>query len=314
MTALRWLGVPLAVGIAAAAFTSCKGSAGSSTTAGLDGGGGTKTATGTGGEPDGGNDGGGTGGSVVDAGPILCLATSTNIAKTGPCNLIDQDCPPGKTCQPAEDGTQVTTSCITATGLKAAGETCYTGDECDAKLMCIGLSASHSGQCVAFCCNDSSNAPCNGGLCNEKVTFGGGNFAYMCSYGQRCQLLTADACPAGFDCHVEPAAGQGVAVCLAPSPTEVGALGTCHYINDCPSMIDCYGLSSSASGTCLYYCALSGSTMNAAPGLGGCPNGETCQSTYQGQSVNTGVSGIGLCIPNGGLVGLDAGKDAATGG
>jgi len=173
------------------------------------------------------------------------------------------------------------------------------------------VAPTHPGQCVAFCCNDSANVPCNGGICNEQVDFGGGSFAFVCSYGKRCQLLTPDACPAGYDCHVESAAGQNIAVCLEPSPTPEPELGTCHFINDCATMQDCFGLTGSSGGVCLYYCSLAGSS--AAAGLGGCPSDETCEATYQGQPVNTGVDGVGLCIPTGGIHPKDAGAGDAGG-
>jgi hypothetical protein len=303
----RLLGFSLAWVVAAGAFSSCKEPA----TAGTGGAGGTTTTTeATGGSADASAPDTGHEAGSGDAGSILCLAKNTNIPK-GSCDLINQDCPAGFTCHPASSSSGPTTACVASFGLKTADEDCYTNDECDAKLVCIGLASNHPGKCVAFCCNDGESLPCNGGLCNEQVDFGGGNFAYVCSYGKRCQLLAPDACPAGYDCHVEPAAGQDIAVCLEPSPTPVGELGTCHYINDCGTMQDCYGIGGSGGGICLYYCALSGST--AAPGLGGCPSGETCESTYQGQPVDTGVDGVGLCIPAGGLH-PDAGADGGDAG
>jgi hypothetical protein len=308
MTAHRWLGVSLAIGIAAASFTSCK--KGASTT-GTGGSGGMVGSAGTGGGAGGGIDGGtssGTGGMKGDGGPIVCLVQYTNIPKTGPCDLLAQNCPPGKTCQPA--GTS--TACIVSAGVKAAGETCYDGTECDAKLICIGQPV---GTCVAFCCPDMAREPCDTHICNTQVNYGNGEFAYVCSYGQRCQLLTADACPPGLECHVEDTT-QGIAVCGAPSGTAVPELGPCHYINDCATMQDCFVGAGGPAGVCLYYCALSGPGTSAVPGLGGCPNGETCQSTYNGQSVNTGVMNVGVCIPNGGIVQMDggAGTDGGDGG
>jgi hypothetical protein len=320
MRAHRWLGVSLAIGIAAAAFISCKGS--SATPAGSS----SSAATGTGG----GTGGAGTGvssgtGGIDDAGAILCLQQYTNIPKSVACDLLKQNCELGQTCVPALGAnSMVTTACVTATGLKTAGESCYDATECDDKLICIGQNGDHPGQCVAFCCPAEPYEPCNGGICNEQVNFGNGAFAYVCSYGQRCTLLTPGACPPGYDCHVETAAGQGIAVCLEPSPSMVGELGTCNFINDCASMQDCFGLGGSGGGVCLYYCALTGPTMTAAPGLGGCPKDEMCQSMYKGQPVGTGVDGVGLCIPDAGIVPItdagagdagesDAGKDAGAG-
>ncbi len=130
---------------------------------------------------------------------------------------------------------------------------------------------------------------------------------YVCSYAPRCTLLTASACAPGTNCYVETAAGEGIAVCLEPSGTAVGELDTCTYINDCETMQDCFQVSSGSS-VCLYYCALTGGATSAAPGLGGCPSGETCKNAYGGQAITTGVNNIGLCIPNGGIVPKDGGS------
>jgi hypothetical protein len=301
MTAHRWLVVSLAVGIAAAAFPSCKAKPASTT--------GPDAGAGSGGEGgSGGASATGSGGMPVDAGPIVCLAPNTNIPKNGPCDLLNQDCPPGKTCQPVQVGGAESTDCVESSGLKGAGEDCYSGDECDAKLICIGAPA---GKCVAFCCNDMAAEPCNGGLCITHVDFGNGSFAYVCSYGKRCTLLTPDACPPGLDCYVEDLA-QGLAVCDDRSPTPVPELGACQFLNDCDTMQDCFN-AGNAGNFCLYYCALSGSTTGAAPGLGGCPTGETCKDSYQGAAINTGVMNVGLCIPSDGLSAADAGTGGGGG-
>ena len=305
MTAHRWLGVSLAIGIAAAGLTSCKSSATAPSSA-------SSSGTGNGGATDGGGTasggaggagGAGTGGAPVDAGPIVCNAQYTNIAMTG-CDLINQNCPPGNTCEPVTTSTGTIAECVSQPGLKTAGETCYGPNECDAKLVCVGQP---QGTCVAFCCNDINSEPCNGGLCNTQVTFGDSTaYAYVCSYGQRCMLLAADACPAGLECHIENVS-QGLALCGKPSPTPVAELGVCHYLNDCATMQDCYAVPGGNESVCLYYCALSGPNTSAAPGLGGCPMGETCEASYGGQTVNTGVSGVGLCIPAGGIDTTDGG-------
>jgi hypothetical protein len=302
MTAHRWLGVSIAIGITAA-FASCKSStaptSASTTTSGVGGAAGSGGAGGSSGSSSGGAGGG------ADAGPLICLQSYTTIAK-GPCDLLQQDCTPGNTCVPSLLSNPPTTACVGSTGLKTAGEDCYSSAECDAKLICVGESATQPGQCVAFCCPAEPYQPCNGGICNEQVNFGEGVLAYVCSYAQRCALLTAGACPAGTACYVETAAGEGIAVCLQPSATVVGDLGTCHFINDCENMQDCFGLGNS-EGACLYYCALSGSTKTAAPGLGGCPSGQSCQSSYQGQAINVGVANIGVCIPDDGIIPSDGG-------
>jgi hypothetical protein len=104
---------------------------------------------------------------------------------------------------------------------------------------------------------------------------------------------------------------MGVAICFTPSPSPVPELGTCQFINDCADMQECY--QDPYGGLCLWYCALTGPKTSQPPGLGGCPMGETCQSSYAGSTFKLGVSNVGLCIPNAGLPTPDAGaKDAGS--
>jgi hypothetical protein len=210
---------------------------------------------------------------------------------------------------PTQSGSTWTTSCTSAPGLKSADEDCWTRSECIAGLVCVGAVQGHAGTCVAFCC-PSNNEPCNGGLCNNLAEWGPNATTYTCSYGKQCELLTANACPSGDQCHLQPAAGMGVAICFTPSPTPEPELGPCQYLNDCGDMQQCHmGVS---GGTCLWYCALTGSKTSQPPGLGGCPKGEMCASGDQGGPFNLGVANVGLCIPNGGQP--DAGPDASDGG
>jgi hypothetical protein len=253
----------------------------------------------------------GAGGSTPDSG-IVCPMQYTT-AKTGTCNLLNQTCPAGQTCEPQQVGSDIETACSPSPGLKQANEDCYDlTEDCDAKLLCIGASPTTPGKCVAFCC-PGTNEPCNGGVCNLEVPFGSAT-AFMCSYGQRCQLLTANACPSGYECHIDTAAGTGVAICDEPSSANSPELGPCQYINDCASMQQCFNAPGVGnSGTCLWYCYVTGPKASQPPGLGGCEPNETCQASYQGQPIMlNGFSNVGLCFPNGGL-GSDAGPgDAAS--
>jgi hypothetical protein len=179
-----------------------------------------------------------------------------------------------------------------------------------AGLICIDANQGHAGKCVAFCC-PSNNEPCNGGVCNNLAEWGANATTYTCTYGKQCELLTAGACPSGYECHLEPAAGMGVAICFPPSPTPVPELGPCQYLNDCGDMQQCeMGVK---GGTCLWYCALTGAKTSQPPGLGGCPMGEMCASGNQGVPFNLGVANVGLCIPDG-FGQPDAGADAGDGG
>jgi hypothetical protein len=301
MRALGWLGISLAIGIAVSAYTSCKSKVSSST-------------TGTGGAPSGTGGAGGdttssSSGTTTSTGPLVCASSYTNIMQ-GSCDMLQQNCLPGRTCQPIGANGGVTTGCKLVSGLKTAGEPCYDPSECDARFLCVGEPV---GRCVAVCC-PSNGEPCNGGMCNTQVSFGGGLYVYVCSYGKPCTPLTADACPQGQDCHVEDTS-QGLAVCTDPSPQPVGELQPCTYINDCRDMQQCFRSPPSANqGVCLYYCDTTGST--SPPGLGGCNPGEKCVASYNGQQISFGIPNLGLCIPTAGLpdggTGMDGGGSSSS--
>jgi hypothetical protein len=258
---------------------------------------------------------GGAGGTAPDSGGnIICTVPySQLVATNGPCNLLNQNCPEGETCVPSLAASGWTTACSPSPGLKTANEDCFSGNECGAKLYCVGNVQGQAGKCVAFCC-PKSNEPCNGGLCNLQVDLGNGASVFVCTYDKPCELLAPNACPSGYGCHAEPAAGMGLAYCVESSPTPVPELGTCHFLNDCGDMQQCRFGTNPSAGVCLYYCALTGPKANQPPGLGGCPMGETCQSSYDGVIFNIGAPNIGLCVPNGGLVPPDAGSDTSDAG
>ena len=47
-----------------------------------------------------------------------------------------------------------------------------------------------------------------------------------------------------------------------------------------------------------------------AAGLGGCPTGQECRSSYGGKSIDFGVPNVGLCFSDGSTPPKDAGSDA----
>jgi hypothetical protein len=298
MRAHGWLGLCFAIAVTAAAFSSCGHSVMGAT--GTGGGG----AAGTGGS---GGSGGATPSSsssgMPEAGPISCTTLYTTIPK-GTCDLLQQDCPAGETCEPTPNGSGFTTICVGSTGLKTVGETCYSQGECDAKLFCV------DGKCTQVCCHEN-NEPCDGVLCSLTVTYGS-DFMDVCHYAVMCELLTPGACPTGFGCHVEDAS-QSLATCIQPSGNDAPELGPCKYLNDCGDNQQCFA-PNGGTATCHYYCYLGGPT-SAPPGAGGCPQGEACVASYDGTSTNEGFSGVGLCYPTGGPAdaGDDAGGDDAGG-
>lgn len=286
--------VPLAIWLATATFAACESGVSSTGT----GGGGSGPASSSASASS-------TGGSA-GAGPIECNATYSTIP-IGDCDVLQQDCPLGYTCKPALSGGDYVTKCVPSNGLKTVGEPCYGDGECEAKLFCVG--GLLDSKCAAVCC-DSIKDFCNGGTCNYNLGFGNNYYMTICRYATECKLLTENACEPGLDCHVEDKQ-QGLATCGSKSPQPVGELETCHFLNDCGDMQDCFTTSPSG-GTCYYYCFLSETGLPV--GLGGCPVGEICVDKIGTVAVDFNIPDIGLCIPDPNAPPPDAGSGTGTGG
>ena len=283
-----------ALAMGAAGFAACKSSGESTTGAGGSGGDGSvasssarvaSSSTG-----------------VVDAGPIVCSAEYSTVPK-GECDVLQQDCPAGSTCAAVADGASATTKCGSDVGLKAAGETCSANSECADKLFCV------EGKCAGVCCPGSDDL-CKGGTCTAQLTVGSFHVA-VCSFAQSCQLLTNDACPDGFGCHVGDAT-KGKAECLPLTGTG-GEFKACSEESGCGDEQDCW----SGDSQCHWYCFTDGSGSPSA-GLGGCPAGEQCVAMSDGKTIDFGISHVGLCFvagaPDAGPpdAGDDGGPDGGT--
>ena len=303
MASQGWLVIPALVALSAAAFAACSDVApttttgtASSTSSGMGGAGGAGGAPGTTGTT--GTTSTSTG-ATEDAGPLTCKSHTYSTIKTGPCDLLAQNCPEGQTCKETvgDDG-KWTSYCAIANGLKGEGEKCAVDEECLARLTCA------VGRCAPVCCA-ATNAPCLGGLCNLYIQFDSTMKAnkQVCHYAKACALLTESACELGFDCHVEDKK-QGLATCIKPSGAKVPDLGACKFLNDCADMEHCHKQGSLSTGKCHFYCSL-GQTDPASPGasLGGCPAGQTCQTNVDGFSLDPefilSLPEIGLCAPGG---------------
>jgi hypothetical protein len=290
MASPRWLAIPLLVTASAVLFAACSDATtpSSGTTSAA-----ASSSSGTGGSGAGGASATGAGGAAVDAGPLTCKTHTYSTIKSGPCDLLAQDCPDGKTCKELlyPNGSW-STQCVTANGLKGEGEACTADEECLARLSCA------VGRCAPVCCA-ATNAPCLGGICNLFIQLdnSGKVNKQVCHYAKACDLLTEKACDPGFSCHIEDSK-QGLATCVQPSGANAVDLGACHYLNDCPDMEQCLEGSPTKSGKCHFYCYLDQATpASPGAGLGGCPGGQTCQATVDGAKFDFGVANLGLCAP-----------------
>lgn len=276
------LGLALGVGCSADGGSSIATTAPTTSTAGAGGAGGASPAGGAGGAStsstsSSSTSSGGAGGSV----PLVCTPKYSSV-KSGPCDLLQQDCGPGQTCRPWAVGNSYTTKCLANSGLKSRGAPCSSDQECEAQLFCTG-NVNSPGQCAPICCPDTDE-PCGGGKCNLSVQLGPTDFIMLCTYLTQCTLLTANACAKGTECHLQDSK-QGYAACVAPSGTHVAEGQACQYINDCGDMQLC------DVGKCRYNCFLGGAGQGLSPGLGGCLAGQTCVDK------GTGIEGIGVCQP-----------------
>jgi hypothetical protein len=219
--------------------------------------------------------------SSTGSGMITCDDAYSNITP-GECDLLQQDCGPGKTCKPTGSGADWTTSCKVANGLKGPAESCQDDSECKAGLLCFD-------KCLAICC-PGSDEPCGGGTCNLQVSWNDTEFFTMvCSYAAACTLFQPNACANGDECHIQDPS-QGLTTCLPPSPTQVDEGQDCNFINDCKDMQYCFS-QNGEQGVCRYNCDLT-AAAGTAPGLGGCPASQTCQPNY-----DFGIPNVSVCLP-----------------
>lgn len=245
----------------------------SATTGGTGGSGGSTTTT------------GGTGGAATTTtttttttAPLTCSADVSKPPLDGDCDLLQQNCPPGKTCVPGA----TKTFCQSGGGLKGAGKTCNLNNgnnECQAGLFCIG--ANDIGICTRPCCTDN-NEPCGGGDCNGEVNFGN-VIVTMCSYSTQCTLFEEGTCADGLKCQLVYA-NQGLAVCTLPAPMNVAEGQPCQFVNQCGANQVCW------ASICRYNCLLTGGAVD--PGKGGCPDTQACADL-----LPEAAGDVGVCQP-----------------
>jgi hypothetical protein len=278
--------VPFCASLTALGFAACTGAVAtgaSSSSGGAGGSGETSSSSAASGTPS-------SGSTMPEAGPLTCKGSYTNIP-IGECDLLAQDCGPGRTCRPVLKGATWTTTCINAPGIKSEAEVCYTATECRGGLHCI------AGRCAPFCC-PTSGEPCLGGVCGFTVEYGQGGVATVraCRYSQQCEVLVPDACPTGYDCHIDDF-DFGLATCVARSIHPVDEYQVCMFANDCDDMQQCRNAAPYLAGNrCLTLCYATGPKATNPKGLGGCDPGASC--VFEG---TLGLEGVGLCVPKMGI-------------
>ncbi len=251
---------------------------------------------GNGGDNTGANGGGPATGGGGTGGISGQCPTVTNNLPMGECDLYLQNCPSqDDTCDigdadPSNQIFEPIPQCFTQNGLKAIGETCNEPPDCQAGLTCVG------NRCSSFCCPDDPNS-CGGGTCNVDVSLQDMNgmdtgFEFKaCAFSPTCELFNPDSCPTGENCYFN---GPGVSTCYTPADGEGNELpegAVCMALNDCADSTVCVGDGPGGmDDLCRFMCIIN---SGAAPGLGGCPVGQSCDTN----ALETGFPMVGFCHP-----------------
>jgi len=213
--------------------------------------------------------------SSTGVAPILCNSSYSTVIPSDECDLLQQDCAPGRHCTwKSAGGGKFTTTCEERGGLKNLGAECAIDAECEAGLFCI------FGVCTPVCC-PQTDEPCAGGNCNLNLSLDTNDVIRVCTYSKQCTPLTAEACPEDTGCHFEE---PQVATCIPGSGEDVPEGGTCVALNDCANMQQC----SPEEDVCRFICLLEQNSQ--PPGFGGCLQGQTCRT-----SDAIGLDGLGIC-------------------
>ncbi|HEY1959108.1 MAG TPA: hypothetical protein VGH28_26020 [Polyangiaceae bacterium] len=231
---------------------------------------------------------------------------------TGACDIIAQNCGPGKDCDAVQDDAgNFVTQCVQNTiGAVTEGACCtgqaqngtcpkFTGNTnpCTAGLECI------EDRCAKHCClgDDSACGKSNPegfpGRCNLTVTLvDNGPPAYaVCAYSAACEPFQIQPCTPGQACFVNDS--QGTSTCTKLDSADAGEGQTCKFENDCSKDgMGCYGTADGGS-TCQWTCYVPPGPFDAGvaqqgAGAGGCPTGEKCQPINWGGQLPTW---LGLC-------------------
>ena len=272
-----WLLAGTAALFAGGAIVSCS-SNGSGNDAGSDG---TIPSDGSSNDVNQNNDGSKNDSSTNNDGSTPACNTT---ALTGSCDIVQQNCPNGQGCIPAQlaDGGW-TAQCAASNGNIQEGYACQQTSLCVAGLECI------DGRCAKHCClgddNECGMSHPEGytGRCETTVTLDGTHPAYaICTYSSQCQPFDIQPCQNSEICIVEDTSGTSICEGLAANDGGLSAGAKCVYANDCKDGLTCVGALDGGAATCTWECYVppgpfDAGIVNLGAGKGGCPSGKTCQ-------------------------------------
>jgi hypothetical protein len=247
----------------------------------------------------------GEGGAVCTTITGPCNLVSQNCSSGSECTLASA--PDGSittACSPTTAGEMLPlgTPCCPAANTNpcAPGLTCNGGNACGVVAYDAGKdfpAAWGGSRCAPTCCpGDGGPIQSNcgttpgdsgiAGLCNLGLSFTGGGAPQLtvCTYSTPCEPLTGPHCIPDFGCEVV-GVEAGASCQVVYNPDKDGGAGAtegqaCVYANQCADGLVCLGATTS---TCLWMCHIAGQAtpfdagiLQATPGRGGCPMGETC--------------------------------------
>ncbi len=240
-----------------------------------------------------------------DAGKSDAPIMTCEAGITGACDIVLQNCGSGKDCTAVNLEAGVCNyqlECVTNnTGSLAEGYACTqsASNPCVAGLECI------EGRCARHCClgDDSvcgtSQPEGFTGKCavNVSLQYCSGTEYSVCTYAKPCEPFQQQPCGPGLECNVTDM--NGTATCSDyASGTDAGkAYGApCMYANDCEDGLGCYQAPDAGTSTCQWNCYMppgpfDAGIKNLAPGLGGCPGGQTCKYMITGLPTWFGLCG-----------------------
>ena len=190
-------------------------------------------------------------------------------------------------------------------------------DPCLPGLTCIGANddtcatdAALTGRCSPACCDDNvcgkSDPEGFAGRCELHIVSDKSAELYtVCAYNQQCKQFHVQACPQGFTCILDDNVGTSSCVSIFNPDGGPGiAEGQpCSSANGCADGMMCLSAGDGGS-TCSFLCFTPGATppagydagalQDGAPGYGGCPSNERCNTRFDPSQAPAWIQ---VCAP-----------------
>ena len=260
-----------------------------------------------------------------DAGPQVKGGCSP---VNGPeCDIVLQNCAPmnmlARECVAvarADGGTSTQCRATNAAQHLPTGHSCCptsAQDPCLPGLSCIGANndtcaadAALTGRCTPACCDDNvcgkSDPEGFAGRCDLHIVSNKGTDLYtVCAYNPQCKPFHVQACLQGFTCILDDKFGTSscVAIYNPDGGPGIAEGRPCNSANGCADGLMCLSTGDGGS-TCSYLCVTPGATLppgydasalqDGAPGYGGCPPTERCNTGFDPTQAPAWIS---VCAP-----------------